>query len=460
MTESDDTQRPVSVAELLARNGGGDAKISGHRRRMRGNADAIPVAELTGEIPVIRDRKGGRARPNPAPAPTPAAEPTRAPEVTDRPYLQSTAPALFGGDSMADEAVRADHRGQNRTSGVAESPIRSIFPPTPAPQTRPGEPRKSIDFNDATGVIAPVPGSEAPSSALSKAPAQAPKEEPEAASPEPQERSSASTEAREEREYPAEYTHGHAENYQDELDDQLELDEQDEQDELEEQHEQVEQYEQDEEVEQYELDELDEYEYEYGVQVADTDDDLEEEFGDDFGLEHELAELAGEQGDEHDLTAAKSAIGIGKNARTSAQKKVDKKDKTAGKKARWGRKRDEKSAPADLDRLSVQETAASGDPIAEVSRTVKLKRYARIAWITSQYLFAAAAGAALFLGFRELWSWNQGIALGIGVLFIAILVASLWVVRKTVDLISILIAIVVGSLIAFGPLVLMLQTVD
>ncbi|SHR40373.1 transmembrane protein [Mycobacteroides abscessus subsp. abscessus] len=73
---------------------------------------------------------------------------------------------------------------------------------------------------------------------------------------------------------------------------------------------------------------------------------------------------------------------------------------------------------------------------------------------------AAAAGAGLFFGFRELWSWNQGIALVLGVLFIAILVASLWVIRKTVDLISILIAIVVGALIAFGPLVLMLQAVD
>ena len=48
----------------------------------------------------------------------------------------------------------------------------------------------------------------------------------------------------------------------------------------------------------------------------------------------------------------------------------------------------------------------------------------------------------------------------LGVLFIAILVASLWVIRKTVDLASILIAIVVGALIAFGPLVLMLQAVD
>lgn len=163
MTESDDTQRPVSVAELLARNGAAEGKISGHRRRMRGNADAIPVAELTGEIPVIRDKKGGRARPNPSPAAeTAAPEATKAPEAAapseTRSYLRSNEDALFGGDSMADEAAR---RGPGTPSTPAQpssmaSSLRSIFPPTPTPATRPGEPRKSIDFNDATGVISPV----------------------------------------------------------------------------------------------------------------------------------------------------------------------------------------------------------------------------------------------------------------------------------------------------------------
>lgn len=58
MSESDDSQntRPISVAELLARNGTiGAPPAGGRRRRRRGNADAISVAELTGEIPVIRD---------------------------------------------------------------------------------------------------------------------------------------------------------------------------------------------------------------------------------------------------------------------------------------------------------------------------------------------------------------------------------------------------------------------
>lgn len=65
MTGSEDDHsntRPISVAELLARNGTiGAPPIGGRRRRRRGDTDSITVAELTGEIPVIRDD---------APAPT------------------------------------------------------------------------------------------------------------------------------------------------------------------------------------------------------------------------------------------------------------------------------------------------------------------------------------------------------------------------------------------------------
>lgn len=48
--------RPISVAELLAKNGTiGAPPVTGHRRRRRGNSDAVTVAELTGEIPVVVD---------------------------------------------------------------------------------------------------------------------------------------------------------------------------------------------------------------------------------------------------------------------------------------------------------------------------------------------------------------------------------------------------------------------
>ncbi|MGE2727437.1 hypothetical protein [Mycolicibacterium pulveris] len=58
MTGPDDTNsntRPISVAELLARNGTiGAPPLGGRRRRRRGDTGSITVAELTGEIPIIR----------------------------------------------------------------------------------------------------------------------------------------------------------------------------------------------------------------------------------------------------------------------------------------------------------------------------------------------------------------------------------------------------------------------
>jgi hypothetical protein len=54
-SEANGTQ-PISVAELLARNGTiGAPAVTRRRRRRRGDSDAVTVAELTGEIPVIRD---------------------------------------------------------------------------------------------------------------------------------------------------------------------------------------------------------------------------------------------------------------------------------------------------------------------------------------------------------------------------------------------------------------------
>ncbi|ALR13089.1 membrane protein [Mycobacteroides saopaulense] len=427
MSESDDTQRPVSVAELLARNGAAEGKISGHRRRMRGNADAIPVAELTGEIPVIRDKKGGRARPNPAPSAAPeAATPPSAPKAPEaatqqeaRSYLRSNEDALFGGDSMADEAAR---RGTATTQPPAPtqpssmaSSLRSIFPPTPTPVTRPGEPRKSIDFNDATGVISPVtnePKSEpAPEpAATTPAPPAAPivpvsrpepvkQPEPE---PEPEPEPVAVVQPEPEAES-HEDTHAQTADHTD----YAERDEP--------------------ESEEDEYEEDQEYaEYAHGSAVEwtshdaeqDVEDDEFEDREDDYQLEHELQELV----DEHGSLAEPEAGQL---------------------------------AAVDTDKKPQPGTAE-----AKADRREKIKTYLQGSWIAAQYLLAAAAGAGLFFGFRELWSWNQGIALVLGVLFIAILVASLWVIRKTVDLASILIAIVVGALIAFGPLVLMLQAVD
>jgi len=75
--------RPISVAELLARNGTiGAPAVTRRRRRRRGDSDSVTVAELTGEIPVIRDDDHDETEPGATgavevaePAPQPGAEP-------------------------------------------------------------------------------------------------------------------------------------------------------------------------------------------------------------------------------------------------------------------------------------------------------------------------------------------------------------------------------------------------
>src|ERR1700738_510076 len=54
--DSHSSTRPISVAELLAKNGTiGAPPVGGRRRRHRGNSDSVTVAELTGEIPIVQE---------------------------------------------------------------------------------------------------------------------------------------------------------------------------------------------------------------------------------------------------------------------------------------------------------------------------------------------------------------------------------------------------------------------
>ena len=82
MTGPDDytNTRPISVAELLAKNGTiGAPPVGGRRRRRRGNADAVTVAELTGEIPIVRPDEP--AAPEPEPEPVSEPQQSTAPET-------------------------------------------------------------------------------------------------------------------------------------------------------------------------------------------------------------------------------------------------------------------------------------------------------------------------------------------------------------------------------------------
>ena len=77
---------------------------------------------------------------------------------------------------------------------------------------------------------------------------------------------------------------------------------------------------------------------------------------------------------------------------------------------------------------------------------------------TAASALAVALGAGLFLAFAQLWQWNSLIAMVLAILATLGLVAGVWVVRRTEDIASTLIAVGVGLLVTFGPLALMHAT--
>src|SRR6185437_15477681 len=103
MTGPEDSQntRPISVAELLARNGTiGAPPAGGRRRRRRGDTDSISVAELTGEIPIITDHVVEQPRVDP-PVEEPVVEEGPVEEAVDQSETQVLEPVV---DEPVEEA--------------------------------------------------------------------------------------------------------------------------------------------------------------------------------------------------------------------------------------------------------------------------------------------------------------------------------------------------------------------
>lgn len=113
MTEPDNSStRPISVAELLAKNGTiGAPPVGGRRRRRRGNADAVTVAELTGEIPIVTDR-----------APDAHEESARDEETTRIPVNGATQ------QTLTEPAPEVEH-----VTETADQPVETAEPETPEP---------------------------------------------------------------------------------------------------------------------------------------------------------------------------------------------------------------------------------------------------------------------------------------------------------------------------------------
>ncbi|HEV7420054.1 MAG TPA: hypothetical protein VGO30_09430 [Mycobacterium sp.] len=146
MTEPQDSHsstRPISVAELLAKNGTiGAPPVGGRRRRRRGNSDSVTVAELTGEIPIVTDT-------------TDEVEESVAPDDVDdvedaAPLDEPIAPAPTNGVVHAPEPVpaEADYAAHLEQRDAEPAPVEF----TPPPRRHHVAPR--------TGFAAPAGGAE------------------------------------------------------------------------------------------------------------------------------------------------------------------------------------------------------------------------------------------------------------------------------------------------------------
>ncbi|MDV6231134.1 hypothetical protein R4P47_08695 [Rhodococcus sp. IEGM 1370] len=129
---------------------------------------------------------------------------------------------------------------------------------------------------------------------------------------------------------------------------------------------------------------------------------------------------------------------------------------------------DEPKTATDVEADTDTEDApdAEADSATAASRTdrraaaVKGKGGAVRQWLVliGQAVVSIAVGALLFKGFEQLWDVLPWVALVLSVLVIVGLVAVVRILRRTDDLISIVIAIAVGVFVTLGPLAFQLST--
>lgn len=333
--DGDSATRPISVAELLAQNGTiGAPSVSGRRRRRRGNSNAVTVAELTGEIPIVRTGEIPIvAEPEPGPGPDTADDSTS--EIGEGQAPISVAPE------------RAPEPKPRR--GRAGSPERSYFP---RPLRRRDRERSGRPAAGAES-MSPDPIDEAVDEAVDEAIGEA-------------------------------------------VDEAV--------------------------VDSFASDQAD-------IEV--TAVDTAEAGIDQLGLT-DIEYFGADDGALFGGDTLADEVARGAALDTERPAGVDHVD-----------------GAADLDEVGLGETFEGYE------RPTRGRQILRGLVTVLQSVLAVFLGAGLFLAFGQLWQWNSVIAMVLAILVTLGLVAGVWVVRKTEDIASTLIAVGVGLLVTFGPLVLM-----
>ncbi|MDV8056745.1 hypothetical protein [Rhodococcus sp. IEGM 1343] len=393
-TNPEDTGQ-ISVAELLARNGQKTNLSAGGRRR-RGVKGGISVAELTGEIPVVRDEPGNRSAPvveSPAPDASGPETPEVAPAapqssdaaeddvpaaVSSRPQPakpQTTRPTPFqpagkrekqqpepellsGSTTVAGDLLNRSHDDTERSKrpavSTAPAPGRLPYGSTAAEQ---GRTRKPVGFRASRQVEVVEPNTDvAPRAA-----------------------------------------------------------------------------------------------------VIDVDDLAKTAVSPRIARADDTTAESADESAKVDTSAATEVVDL-------VKPEIDDEPKTATDVEADTDTEDAPDAEADTDTEDAPD--AEADSATAASRTdrraaaVKGKGGAVRQWLVliGQAVVSIAVGALLFKGFEQLWDVLPWVALVLSVLVIVGLVAVVRILRRTDDLISIVIAIAVGVFVTLGPLAFQLST--
>ena len=421
-TEEPQSTRPISVAELLARHGTlGAPPAGGRRRRRRGKSNAVTVAELTAEIPVIRDEP-------------PATEITDVQPAVEE-VLSDAADAADAAD--VDEILEAE---------VPEADL------------------ETADLDEASA--------EAEADEVDEAEAEAEADEvDEVDEPEAE----AEADEVDEAEAEAEVDEVPEADEVDEVDEavEAEAEAEAEADEADEAEAEAEADEAEAEAEDTEADEADE------AEAEDTEADEAEAEETAEAQEPEAPPLASDpvvrRGDgpplSHDPRPVRRSSGAEQMSYDPVDESVDLSDlvdAAAGETevlrsyltASGGTLFSGETVADDLARRGVG--AGMGDDIGTavaspdgVPAAGKMGALRAAAVAAGQSVLAVLFGAGLFIGFDQLWRWNTIVALVLSVLVILGLVVAVRVVRRTEDIASTLIAVAVGALVTLGPLALL-----
>lgn len=409
-TPEDQPTRPISVAELLARHGNiGSPPVTGRKRRRRGNADAVSVAELTGEIPVIRDTDEAPAEPG---------DTAEAPEKESRHASDAESRETETPDRDEADRDQADHDQVDRDDAAAaarpaatdrrDDPVRFSEPQPRWPQSAPHTPAKTGPQRSPH----PLPDRKADQRFDDEEDDAVADSDAEQMSPDPVDVFPAVSMA--------------------DLGLGADTDE--------------------------------------DLSVDDEHTDTEEaeaparpaKRGLLGGLRSRFARGAGRDADSDNATL-----------REDPAPTVDDSDEDPDTRhAAIAVDTDEDRDFEDLkDAEDAEDAEDSGDAAdAEDSGDVEdglwedehqpeslVTRTVRGIWVVVQSLLAVAFGAGLFIAFDQLWRWNSVVALVLTALVTLGLVGAVQAVRKTADITSTLIAVAVGLLVTLGPLVLWLS---